>query len=102
MPLVATKSARYKSCARCESHRNWIDGPFDAAEGCAFGLHTDRTSRRDLAGGQPVDLVVHRDVEQIDIAPHGVHEMIAANAETVAVTPGHHHREVVIGELHAR
>src|ERR1700730_18194239 len=102
MFLVATKSTRYKIWARCKSHRSGIDGPFDAAEGCTLRLHADTTGRRDLAGSQPVDLVVHCDIEQIHIAPQGVNEMIAANAETVAVAAGNHDDEVMIGELDAR
>jgi hypothetical protein len=56
---------------------------------------------RRLVGGEAVDLVVHDNVEQVDIAPHGVHEMIAANAEAVPVAARDQYRHAVIGHLEA-
>ena len=51
----------------------------------------DAAGGRDLPGGQPVNLVVHGHVRQIHVAAHGVDEMIAADAEAVAVAAGDHH-----------
>ena len=79
-----------------------FSGRFDAAEGHALGLHADAAGRRGLAGGKAVDLVVHHDVEQIDVAAHGVDEVIAADAEAVAIAAGDQHSQIVVGQLHAR
>src|SRR6185437_469188 len=54
-----------------------------------------------LAGGQTVNLVVHDDVKQIDVAAHGVNEVIAADAEAVSISPGYDHSQPVVSELHA-
>src|SRR6202034_3644709 len=69
-----------------QRQRNRIDRPFHAAKGHALGLHAFAAGGRGLSGGEAVDLVVHDDVEQIDVAAHGVHEMVAADAETIPVT----------------
>ena len=100
--LFAAESASNKCCTRGQSHRDGIDRRLDAAVRCALGLHADGTGGRDLARGQAVDLVVHGEVEQVDIAAHRVDEMIAANSEAVAITAGHDHGKIVIREFHSR
>ena len=99
--LLAAEAARDERGACGQSQRNRIDRRFDVAEGHAFRLHADAAGGRCLAGGEAVDLVVHHDVEQVDVAAHGVHEVVAADAEAVAVAAGHQHGQIVIGELHS-
>ena len=58
--------------------------------------------RRDLALGQTVDLVVEQDDIEIDVAPQGMHQVISANTEPVAITRNHPDVEVGIRQLGAR
>src|SRR5262249_13883143 len=73
---------------------------FDVAEGHALRLHSHTAGGRGLACSEAVNLIVHDDVEQVNIAAHGVNEMIAADAEAVSVATSHHHSKVVIGQLY--
>ena len=54
-----------------------------------------------LTGRQAINLVVHHDVGQIDVAAHGVNEMVAADAETVAVAAGADDFQLVVAQLDA-
>src|SRR5579864_2347326 len=84
-----------------ESQRNWVHRRFDVAEGHAFCLHANAAGGRCLAGSEAVDLVVHHDVEQVNIAAHAVHEVIAANAEAVTIATRHKYGQIVIRKLHS-
>ena len=61
--------------------------------------HPRFTGRRNLPGGQAVRLVIHDDVGEVNIAPHGLDEVVQANAVAVTVTAGDDHGHVVIGKL---
>ena len=54
-----------------------------------------------LTGRQAVNLVVHHDVGQVDVAPHGVDEMVAADAVAVAIAAGADDFQFVVAELDA-
>src|SRR5439155_21921072 len=54
-----------------------------------------------LALGQTVHLVVLDDVGDIRVAPHRVHEVVAANAVPVAIAADHYDFQLMIGELGA-
>jgi hypothetical protein len=82
------KGAGYVGRARDNRHRDWVDRVLHAAVGRALGFHALDAGRRDLTGRQAVNLVVHNDVGQVNVAPHGVKKVIAADAETVAVATG--------------
>ena len=56
-------------------------------------------SGRELPFGQPVDLVVHHDVGQVDISPDDVRHMAPADGETVAIAAGHQDEQVRVREL---
>jgi hypothetical protein len=47
-------------------------------------------------------LVVHRDIEQVDVSPDCVNEMISADAETVSVTTCYHYVQLVVCHLYTR
>src|SRR5579864_4178406 len=84
-----------------ESQRNWIHRRFDVAEGHAFCLHANAAGRGSLTGGEAVDLVVHHDVEKVNVAAHTVHEVIATNAEPVTIATRHQYGKIVIRKLHS-
>ncbi len=99
MLLLAAEAAGDESGTCGESEGNGVNRRFDVAEGHAFRFHADATGGRGLASGKAVDLVVHNDVEQVDVAAHGVDEMVAADPETVTIASGHQNSELVVGEL---
>jgi hypothetical protein len=47
-------------------------------------------------GGEAVNLVVHDDVDKVEIAAHGMDEV--ADADAVAIAAGDYHFQVRIGE----
>ena len=57
--------------------------------------------RRYLAAGHAVDFVVQHHASDVEIAPAGVDQMIAADRKTVAVAGNHDHFEVRPRELQA-
>src|SRR5215470_924669 len=59
------------------------------------------TWRRNLSRRKAVNLIVHNDVRHIDVAPHGVNEVIAADTVAVAVPAGGDNFKFVVGELGA-
>jgi len=82
--------------------RDRIDRIFHASVGCAFGLHPFGAGGGDLAGGQPVDLVVHDDVGKVDVSAHAVDEVVSPDAEAITVATGSYNLQFVVGELGAR
>ena len=56
---------------------------------------------RELALGEAVDLVVHHDVGEVDVAADRVGQVAAADREAVAVAAGHQHQQVGVGDLDA-
>ena len=75
-----------------------VDRVLHAAHGRALRLHALDAGRRGLPGRQAVDLVVHDDVGQVDVAPHRVHEVVAADAVAVAVAAGDDDLHLVVGQ----
>ena len=96
-----------------------IDGAGDEARAGAEGeggrreRGVDRTARRggraraearsgrELALGQPVDLIVEQQYLHVDIAPQHVKQVVAADAQTVAVAGDEPHIEGGVGEFDA-
>ena len=62
--------------------------------GESFVVPVGLGGRRRLALGHAVDVVVHHDVGQVDVAPAGVQEVVAADRVAVAVAAGDEHREI--------
>src|SRR2546430_3790483 len=48
-------------------HRHGIDWVLHVAVGRALGLHAFDAGGRSLAGGQPINLVVHDDISQVHV-----------------------------------
>src|SRR5712691_1438380 len=99
--LFRAEPAGNERGARGKSQRNWIYRRFDVAEGHAFRLHADAAGGRCLAGGEAIDLVVHHDVEQVNVAAHAVHEVIATDAEAITVAARHQYGEIMIRKFHS-
>ena len=55
--------------------------------------------RRRLAGRQAVNVVVHDEVRDVDVAPHRVDEVADADAVPVAVAAGGDDGQVPVGDL---
>src|SRR5207244_13071457 len=70
------------------------------AEGHAFGLHADAAVRRGLTSGEAINLIVDNDVWQVDVAAHGVNEVVATDPEAVAVAASDPDGQIVISKLH--
>src|SRR5215472_3919146 len=102
MTLLAAEAAGNEGGAGGDGERNRVHGRLDISEWRALGLHAHLAGRRSLTRGQPVDLVVHREIQEIHVAAHGVNKVVAADPEAVAVAAGYGHRELVIGEFDAR
>src|SRR5947208_4781158 len=92
-------SDKRRACGQGQADR--IDRLLDVSEWHTFRLHTFSARRRGLACGQTINLVVHCDVEQIDIPAHRVNKVIAADSESVTVTACDDYAEVVIRKLDA-
>src|SRR5262249_53418835 len=72
-----------------DRQRGRVDRVLDATEGRALRVHPLDAGRRELTGGQPVELVVHDDVGHVDLAAHGVYEVVASDAVSVALAAPH-------------
>ncbi len=73
----------------------------DVAVGRGLGALVLHRGRRCLAGGEAVDLVIHDDVGEIEVAAHGVDEVADADAVAVAIAAGDDHLEIGVGQLDA-
>ena len=67
-----------------------------------LGDEPDLARRRGLPLGQPVDVVVHDDVADVEVAARGVDEVAAADGEGIAVAAQRQHLQVRVGDLDAR
>src|SRR5437899_4019427 len=99
--LLAAEAAGDEGGAGRQSKGDGIHWRLDVAEWHALGLHADAAGGGGLAGRQAVDLVIHHDIEQVHVSPHGMDEVIATNPETVAVATSDEHCEIVVGHLDA-
>ena len=71
------------ACAEHKFRRNeWV---FDSAVRARFTYKTTVARRRILAFGETVDFVVEEHYVDVDVAAHGVNEMIAADCKSVAI-----------------
>ena len=66
----------------------------DRAHRCALGHLAQGRSRRILPLGQPINPVVEQQDVDVEIAPDGVHQVVAADRQRVAVARDHPHRQV--------
>src|SRR5262249_40546140 len=99
--VLARKPPRAKGRAGCQPQRDRIYGRPKVPRRRRFGSHLLHRGRRGLAGRQTVDLVVHHDIGQVQVAPHCVDKMAQANAIAVAVSAGDDDLQVMVGELYA-
>src|SRR5213080_3877177 len=81
----SAEAASYKCCSGRESQRYGIDRLFNVAVRHRLRLHSLAAGRRSLTGGETVNLIIHRDVKEIDVSPYRVNEMISSNAEAVSI-----------------
>src|SRR5581483_7825514 len=77
---LPAETASHIGGARRERQQDRVYRPFDIAERRALRFHSRSAGRRDLPRGQPIDLVVHRNICEVHIAPHRVDEMVSADA----------------------
>ena len=98
---VAAIGAGYKRGAVHDRRGDRVEGRFDASEGRALRLHAFATVGRNLAGGESVDLVVHHQVGQVDVAARRVGQVVAADAIAIPVASRADHGQAVIGHLDA-
>src|SRR4029077_3474308 len=94
--LFAAESARHISGTANDCHRDRINRVLNASVWRTLGLHSLDAGGRALGGGSIVDLVVHHDVSEVNVAPHGVNKMIAAYSVTVAVAASANHFQFVV------
>ena len=82
-----------------DGERERIEGRLDIAARSRFRSHFLHRGRRGLAGRQSVNLVVHDDVGDVQISPHGVDEVAQTDAVAVAVAAGDNHVQLVVRQL---
>src|SRR5215475_6350579 len=99
--LLPGETTRDVSGPRGYRQRDRVDRVFDAAKRSAFGLHPFSAGGRELPGRQAVNLVIHDNVSDIDVAAHGMDKVVAADAKTVPVAAGSDDFELVVGHLGA-
>src|SRR5580692_12678741 len=99
MLLIGAVTPGDESGTDGQSQGDRIDWSLDIAERHTLRLHANAAGGRSLARGQSVDLIVHDDIQQIDIAAHGVDEMVSADSEAVTVSSSNQHCQFVISEL---
>src|SRR5262252_4576689 len=96
---LSAETTRYKGCSRSQGESYRIDRLFDVAVRHRLRLHSFAAGRRSLTGRQAINLVVHRDVQQVNIPAHRMNEMISPDAEPVSIASGHDHVQIVVGHL---
>ena len=101
MADIAAVAPGHKGCAVHDGRGDGIDGHLHAAKGSALGLHAVAAGGGNLAGGETVDLVVHDNVGEVDVAAGSMGKVVAADAVTVPVASGNDYREFVVGQLGA-
>jgi len=82
---IPVHAPRYKAGICPPGKRQRIEGMVDTSERSRFRYFFFLGSRRILALGQPVDLVIEKEDIDIEIAAQQVNGVIAADAEAVAV-----------------
>src|SRR4030095_5322021 len=99
---LSAEATRDEGCSRSQGESYRIDRLFDIAIRHRLRLHSFTAGRRSLTGRQAVNLVVHRDVQQVNIPAHRMDEMISPNSRTISIASGHDHVQIVVGHLYAR
>ena len=99
VPGLAGKGPRNVGGAGDNRQRDGIERHFGVPAGGGLGAHFLHGGGGGLAGGQSVDLIVHDDVGEVQVAAHGVHEVAQTDAVTVSIPAGDHHVHVLVGEL---
>ena len=102
VPLGSPANARATKLApgRERDHQR-MERAHAGAAGRELGVPVGLGRRRRLALGHSVDVVVHHDVGQVDVAPARVQEVIAADRVAVAVAAGDEHRQFGARDLEA-
>src|SRR5262249_40555550 len=99
--LFPAEGARNISGTTDNGHRDRVNWVLHAPVRRALGFHPFNTRGRTLAGGQAINLVIHHDVGQIDIASHGMNEVISADSVAVAIAPGADYLQLVVTHFHS-
>ena len=89
-------------CARRLGQFAEVEAPLEVPVRSGGAVHALGRHRRVLAARHPVDVVVHDDRRDVDIAPRGVDEVVAAYRRAVAVARHHDDLELRPRELDAR
>ena len=93
---VTAKSSGNVSRSSDNRHSNRIERSLYIAKRGAFSFHIHQARRRGLTDGQPVNLVVHHNIEEVDIFSHRMNEVISADAVSIPITAGNNHVHFVI------
>ena len=84
-----------------DRHAQRMDRIVDRAERRALGHLAQRRGGRILPLRQPVDAVVEQHDFQVDIPPDGMHQMVAADRQAVAVAGDHPDHQIGPADLQA-
>ena len=98
---VERRAAGHERGARGDREGQRVERRLEVAPRGGGRLLVGERRRRDLALGEAVDLVVHHQVGDVDVAAGGVREVARADGEAVAVAADRDDVEVGVGELHA-
>src|ERR1044072_4266694 len=98
---VDVDGAPDKGRLACYRQRERRDGVVDDAHRRRFRLLPELTRRRILPLRHTVAAVVEEDDIEVEVAPERVHEVVAADGETVAVARHDPHAQLRVGSLDA-
>src|SRR5690606_33116543 len=96
---VTRKALSDKAATAGQRQGQRTDGVLCSAVGRRLGLEALAAGRRGLARGEAVDVVVHDDIGDVDVAPAGMNKVSHADAVPVAVAAGGDHHKIAVGNL---
>src|SRR6516165_3233398 len=96
---LSAEATPYEGRPRSQGESYRIDRLFDVAVRHRLRLHSFAAGGRSLTSRQPVNLVVHCNVQQVNIPAHRMDEMISPDAEPVSIASSHDHLQIVVGHL---
>ena len=86
---------------RSNGHRQWTERVVNTAQRRGLGFLAKLRSRRVLTFGQAVNAIVEQQHDHADVSSDGVEQMVAADAQTVAVTGDDPDLEIGVGAFGA-
>src|SRR5439155_2007669 len=96
---VHVEAPRHEGCFRRDGYAEGVDGLLGGAEGGRLGLLPKLRSRRVLPLRQSVDPVVEQQDLDVQVAAQTMDQMIAPDAQPVAVPGDHPDRQLRSGRL---